>query len=58
YDSGSFYRYSDSAANNHGMGGDCGDILWFNCMITGLLAGEGKAHDMPLRVNVINIGSI
>jgi hypothetical protein len=40
------------------MDGDYGDILWFNCMITDLMAGEGKAFDMPLRVNVINIGSI
>jgi hypothetical protein len=39
------------------MGGDRGDILWFNCTITGLLAGEGKAYEMPLRIKVISIGS-
>jgi len=39
------------------MGGDCGDILWFNCAITGLPAGEGKAYEMPLRIKVICVGS-
>jgi hypothetical protein len=39
------------------MGGDRGDIIWFNCAITGLPVGEGKAYEMPLRIKVICIGS-